>query len=446
MRNLFACLMLSLLSFASFADEQFIVKDGKPNAQIVIAAENRPRMTTLAALELQYFIQKMSGARLPIVTSPDASVPVKIYVGKSQETEKLGVKTDDLKYGAFRIASGADWLALVGDDRDFVPPFQPWPTSRKDQEPGIAAWKKMFEGKTDAGWGFVFAGAGKRYWNSGSFNKIIDDRYGKGSSDIWRTGGNTINGFWEQDENGSLNSVHDFLRGLGVRTYMAGEENEIIPKMASIPLNEENKISVPDYAVRNWMWYNYSSFGFDDVLWARRVGMNSTDQVTGPLKGPHGLVSVHGSEECKKNHPEYFAIFAGERDFEHKGHGSVCFSSEGFEKETVKFVRFMFDNFNMPSVDIWPGDGLKPCQCDKCKVQTPSGMVWGFANRVATEVYKTHPDKMITCGAYTSYSDAPDTIDKFSPNLAVWISNCSRPKMTDPEHWERYMAKIKKWQ
>ncbi|HPN84555.1 MAG TPA: hypothetical protein PK821_04375, partial [Victivallales bacterium] len=116
MRKLFTSLMFLALSLASFAEEQFIVKDGKPNAQIVIAAEKRPRMATLAALELQHFIQKMSGARLPIVNSPDASVPVKIYVGKSPETEKLGIKTDDLKYGAFKIASGEGWLALVGDD------------------------------------------------------------------------------------------------------------------------------------------------------------------------------------------------------------------------------------------------------------------------------------------------------------------------------------------
>ncbi|HPN84554.1 MAG TPA: DUF4838 domain-containing protein [Victivallales bacterium] len=446
MRKLFTSLMFLALSLASFAEEQFIVKDGKPNAQIVIAAEKRPRMATLAALELQHFIQKMSGARLPIVNSPDASVPVKIYVGKSPETEKLGIKTDDLKYGAFKIASGEGWLALVGDDFDFVPPFQPWPTSRKDQEPSIEAWKKMIEGKTDAGWEFPFAGAGKRYWNPSNFDKLINARYGEGSSALWKTGGNTINGFWEQDENGSLNAVHDFLRGLGVRLYMAGEENEVIPQMVSVPLKELNKTSVPDYAIRNWMWYGYSSFSFDDVLWARRVGMNSTDQVTGPLKGPHGLVFVHASNECKKNHPEYYALFAGQRDMEHKGHGSVCFSSEGFEKETVKYINFIFDNFNVPSVDIWPGDGLKPCQCDKCAGLTPSEMVWGFANRVATEVYKTHPDRMITCGAYTSYVDAPDTIEKFSPNLAVWISNAGRPKMTDPQHWAKYWARIQKWQ
>jgi len=79
-------------------------------------------MATLAALELQRHIQTMSGARLPIVTSPDASLPVKIYVGKSPATEMLGVTDRDLKYGACRMVSGPDWLVLIGNDFDFNPP------------------------------------------------------------------------------------------------------------------------------------------------------------------------------------------------------------------------------------------------------------------------------------------------------------------------------------
>ncbi|HPN84253.1 MAG TPA: DUF4838 domain-containing protein, partial [Victivallales bacterium] len=446
MRKLLSFLILSLLSVASFAGEQFIVKDGRANAQIVIAAENRPRMATLAALELQHFIQKISGARLPIVTTPDSLVPVKIYVGKSPETEKLGVKTDDLKYGSFRVASGNGWLALVGDDRDFVPPLQPWPTARSDREKAIAAWKKLIESKTDAAWAYPFLAAAKSYWNPKDFDKAMDSRYGEGTAALWKTGGNTIKGFYEQDENGSLNAAHDFLRELGVRLYMAGEENEIIPKMASIPLKEVNKTSVPDYAFRNWNWYSYPEFSLDDMLWARRIGMNSMDQVAGPIQWVHGLVIVHASEECKKNHPDFYAIIGGKRDFEHKGHGSACFSSEGLEKEAVKYIKFVFEDLKLNLADIWPGDGLKPCDCEKCRGKTPSELVWGFANRVATELYKTHPDKIVSCGAYTSYIDPPDTIEKFSPNLAVWISNSGRPKMMDPDFWNKHWTRVQKWQ
>jgi len=81
-----------------------------------------------------------------------------------------------------------------------------------------------------------------------------------------------------------------------------------------------------------------------------------------------------------------------------------------------------------------------------CQGKTASELVWGFADRVAREVYKSHPDRRITCGAYTSYVDAPDTIEKFSPNLSVWIANCGRPNMEDPQHWAQYWERIRKWQ
>jgi hypothetical protein len=49
--------LLAVLGIVSVAVEpaQMIVKDGKANAQIVVAAEKRPRMVTLAALELRHW-------------------------------------------------------------------------------------------------------------------------------------------------------------------------------------------------------------------------------------------------------------------------------------------------------------------------------------------------------------------------------------------------------
>src|SRR6187200_2069478 len=94
-------LLTALLLFAPLpplrAAETLLVEKGAPRAQIVIAPEKRPRMVTLAALELQRHIETMSGARLPIVTSPDASLPVRNHVGRSPATDQLGVTDTDLK-------------------------------------------------------------------------------------------------------------------------------------------------------------------------------------------------------------------------------------------------------------------------------------------------------------------------------------------------------------
>ena len=67
-----------------------IVEDGKPNAEIVVS-KDAPRMARFASLELQYYLQKMSGARLPIVFEKTAAENIKIYVGKSICTEEIGI-------------------------------------------------------------------------------------------------------------------------------------------------------------------------------------------------------------------------------------------------------------------------------------------------------------------------------------------------------------------
>ena len=87
------------------AEDQFLVDEGKANAEIIIS-ESPARSTRLAAAELQTYVAKISGARLPIRAEPSADVPVQIYLGESPHAAKLGVTADRLEHGAYRIASG----------------------------------------------------------------------------------------------------------------------------------------------------------------------------------------------------------------------------------------------------------------------------------------------------------------------------------------------------
>ncbi|MFA7160753.1 MAG: hypothetical protein WC299_15765, partial [Kiritimatiellia bacterium] len=88
----FKGLFLSMLGIIAMAlpatafSATYIVKDGSPQAEIVIS-ENPMRMVKLAANELQTYIEKISGARLPITSEVSKGIPVKIYVGKSKYTD-----------------------------------------------------------------------------------------------------------------------------------------------------------------------------------------------------------------------------------------------------------------------------------------------------------------------------------------------------------------------
>jgi len=144
---LFSALLLSPLA-ALHAADTFLVEDGQPRAEIVIS-EKPQRSTRLAAQELQDGIQKISSARLPIVTQPTSGA-VHVFVGQSEHTERLKVTAEGLKLGAFRMVSGADWLALIGDDTEFTP-IEPWAKNNGEIVSGKAQaeWEKI----TGATWG-----------------------------------------------------------------------------------------------------------------------------------------------------------------------------------------------------------------------------------------------------------------------------------------------------
>src|SRR5690606_25197294 len=115
------------------------------------------------------------------------------------------------------------------------------------------------------------------------------------------------------DEGGSLNAAYGLLRSLGVRWFMPGELGEVVPERATISLEPLNETVRPDFPLRDWNWYNFGSFAYDDIIWARRLGMNSCEALLGPIAGPHGLVHVLLDPAMQKAHPEYYALLDGKR-------------------------------------------------------------------------------------------------------------------------------------
>ncbi|MGZ0173729.1 MAG: hypothetical protein ACKVHE_29790 [Planctomycetales bacterium] len=79
LRIVTAVCTLSLSMAQVKAEDQFLGGDGKANAEIIIS-ESPAR---LAAAELQTYVAKISGARLPIRAEPPAEVPVQIYEGQA---------------------------------------------------------------------------------------------------------------------------------------------------------------------------------------------------------------------------------------------------------------------------------------------------------------------------------------------------------------------------
>jgi len=406
--------------------EEYIVKDGQPVAEIVIS-ETPERAVKFAAKELQAYIKEISGASLPIVPTfvaadkgkpkiltahypPDEErLPVRIYVGESSHTEKLGLNDTGLEYGAYRMKSGKEWLALLGNDTDFVP-VGIWART-------ISHWTQEVEKEWQEA-------IGDKAWNNPIGAKLGLDY-------------NRELDLWSHDQKGSLNATYAFLRSLGVRWYMPGELGEIVPALKDIALPSIDKTAIPFCKIRKASYVRYGIAQNGEIRWSLRTGLND----------PFGYGTYHGMREFtrpaknRKNHPEWYALCNGKRATDGKT-PEPCLSSEGLLKENVEYLRFIFDMYGVEAISVWPDDGFtRMCECEECKGKDSpardargrlSDYVWDYVNRVAKEIEKTHPDKMIIGGAYSAYWLPPEKIKKLNANVMVHVVNARRryPKST----------------
>ena len=224
---------LSIAPVAAHAAVPFLVEKGESRAEIIIA-ESPARSTRLAAAELQTNVAKISGARLPIKTKPSADVPVQIYVGESPHAAKLGITSDGLENGAYRIVSGENWLALIGDDSDFVP-VHPFARNNGDKPRAQAEWEKIVGAPYGMPSRNLYKNRLRLPGETGKPDGAVTDK--KETLDIWGL-----------DERGSFNAVCGYLRKLGARWYLPGELGEVMPKIKSITSSSNRRNRDPRFS------------------------------------------------------------------------------------------------------------------------------------------------------------------------------------------------------
>lgn len=431
---LFYALLLSPLA-ALHAADTFLVEDGQPRAEIIIS-DKPQRSARLAAQELQDQIAKISGARLPIVTQPTGKA-VKIFVGASAQSP---IKADGLQHGAYRIATGADWMALIGDDRDFTP-IEPWAKNNGEIASGRlqSDWDKI----TGAQWGVPEPGMYKN-------RMTLPGNIGRPTAQA-TSGKPEPLLLWSYDERGSFNAVCGFLHQLGVRWYLPGELGEVVPSSKTIALPKIDETARPDFAERRFN-FRLGVNNIDTSMWAMRLG----------IREPHGRQTAHGMDgmthrdEIFAAHPEWFALYGGKRQTQPSQRlNQLCYSNEELLQETVRNVRAQFDHYKTEVVSVMPPDGYTSiCQCKLCEGKDSperdnrgllSDYVWDFVNRVAKEVKKTHPDRFISCCAYGTYTLPPQKIAQLEPNVLVIIVGGRRPLNSKPEQQEEIRRLRESW-
>jgi hypothetical protein len=129
LRRIFlSSIFLSLVSFAQPATAglyetsrgpfSVMVEKGQAKAQIVTPAEPT-HLEEFAALELQAYLHKISGAKLPIVKEGiPASLPYSIYLGDTRKAAKSGITSNERKMGldGFTLRSVRSGLVVRGQN------------------------------------------------------------------------------------------------------------------------------------------------------------------------------------------------------------------------------------------------------------------------------------------------------------------------------------------
>ena len=418
-----AALLGGLFGFSRTA---VLAENGKAKAEIVLGA-NPVTAAQFAALELQAHLQAMTGAEFPIV---DEGARTKgaypIFVGATKES--VG-KYDPAKFSeqGYVIDVDGDRTILFGRDNE--------------------ATQKV---------SVVYAG-------------------GPGAI----ASASRIPTKWTS--RGSLNAVYDFLHDrCGVRWLDCTEAGTIVPSRPTLAVKTGTAKGAPftrtrDASVEPEEWMKkrspkeYEAYRRTvyPLAYAASRDQRVVDTRINALREIFGLRLKLGGYKQHANHsfywcydrfwdktnpnfiafhPDWFSRHlkrdkqgraVGEGVFSEvdtaRRPGQMCFSSEGFFRQTVEDIRAYFDvggytnrytNQGSPcsvkspapswGKDVYclePMDNGAFCECAECMKQyrpdlpkelsaAKSDYWFGFVNKVAREIKKSHPDKLISTLAY----------------------------------------------
>lgn len=272
---------------------------------------------------------------------------------------------------------------------------------------------------------------------------------------------------WGQGPRGALNAVYAYLQDvLGFRWLTAAVE--IVPPLeqpAGLP-PELDVWQQPAFALRD-VGYREAM----QVPWSARLRLNGEFCARG--RGPawgggmrythfvHTFYDLVPPARYFDSHPEYFALVDGRR---REALAQLCLTNPDIVGIAAAAVREWFRLEPEASIaSVSQNDWLGACECDRCRAVVARegsqvGPVLHFANAVAREVARTHPDRLIDTLAYWYTEDPPRQL-RPEPNVAVRlchmspsceshpVAGCARnaPFAARLEAWARIAPRLHIW-
>jgi len=233
---------------------------------------------------------------------------------------------------------------------------------------------------------------------------------------------------------GCVFAVYAFLEDFcGVRWFHPGELGEHVPIQPTLGFEEMSERQVPSFVYRN-MWA--SSQTPDRRMYREhRAWMTRNRQGGAAISMGHNLFRIV-PPELYDAHPEYFPLIGGERVDPRSGAAwQPELANPGVVKLAVDKARAAFDanpelySFSL-SVNDWYGwseseEALAydPPEFRDVQDRGKARRMIVFANEVAEEVAKTHPDRHLVFYAYKSTLEPPEEPEchaQVIPSICHW--------------------------
>jgi hypothetical protein len=335
-------LLIMMLSCAAAnaqeADHETLVAEGKATCVIVIAADapgGKPGIPWVkeAADSIAKYIERCSGATVPVVTEPPLNRVVQLHIGETKFVRERKLKPTDIDGDGFAIAF---------------------------PEPGYI----VLVGGTD--WGTEFA-------------------------------------------------AYEFLeRFVGVRWLFPGSLGEYVPQQDSLVIPRTDIRQEPAYFSRliseDDLWGKRRANDLN--IWVHRLRMHHR------VNFHHNLNNLLPVAQYADTNPEWYPLVKGERiqaaDAARHRHtwAAPVLDAPGLPEEIIKNIRRFFqENPDAQSVALGINDshnwGREGGPLNSVGQLSMSDHYYPWANRVVSEVLKTHPDKWFGLLAYNEIMDPP---------------------------------------
>ena len=384
--------LLGLLAASAPAMAMVLTEDGEARCAIVVP-DDALNLQTYAAEELQYFLQRISGAQVPIVkasesVAAEAGGPAhRIWVGPSQAARDAGIDPGELAPESIRILTSGEDLIIVGGD-------------------------------------------------------VI----GPGDKD---------DPFSYNNQTGTLFAVYDFLQDqLGVRWLWPGETGTVIPPLSTITVGALDISEVPQLRQRHLRTPFKSTFiesiekstgpldrdqfaalGHDTDVWMKRMRMGRNLFIN------YGHAFGRWWETYGDEHPEWFALTAerGQRgpvSDRAADRVKLCVSNPELWEEIIAQWKLRREQ-NATVYQTLNGcenDGTGWCTCPDCQAWDVPGYTTlssrgeeetilsdrycRFWNELARRAREVDPAAYVVAYAYSAYRFPPRQT-RLEPNIIV---------------------------